>query len=492
MRRATFKIRRRIIKTFLFCVLAVLVFAAFSFQVHLEIKHRLGLLEVADELYQDILEARRFEKNFFLYREQSALIQAESYLTLVEELFSANEGELARLERGSSRSEFRRILRSYRAVIPQLEAMLHHEGPDFGPLDLSPLEESLRNIGQRLVEIAGRWAQEQRGMIDHLYARAVYLFLGSILFFLGLGVGLAFYIARLLVRPLVQMQQAVEKIADGDFTPIPEADPKVEEFIPLFRAMNRMIHELEARQEQLAQSRKIAAIGTLTAGVAHELNNPINNIVLTAEALEEEFPQLSHDEILAMIRDILKESERVSVIVRDLLDFSRTERPEVEWLSIADILWDTQKMVRNQLLLSGIQEEMEVPSDLPQIRGDREGLKQVLLNLLTNAIHAMPDGGTLRVCACALDVCPWPPSSSSPAQRWVKVEVEDTGVGIDPRDLPHIFDPFFTTKPVGEGTGLGLSVSYGIVQKHSGSIEVQRRKEAGTTFTILLPVGERE
>ncbi len=162
----------------------------------------------------------------------------------------------------------------------------------------------MRNLGQNLVEITGRWEKEERVQIDHLFQRALYLFLISIIIFLGLGCLVAFYLARLLVRPMDQMQAAMAKIAHGDYTPIPETSSS-EEFHTLFMALNRMIRELEEHQEQLLQSRKIAAIGTLTSGIAHELNNPINNIVLTAETMREDFGGMDQEESMGLIQDII-------------------------------------------------------------------------------------------------------------------------------------------------------------------------------------------
>jgi two-component system NtrC family sensor kinase len=137
--------------------------------------------------------------------------------------------------------------------------------------------------------------------------------------------------------------------------------------------------------------------------------------------------------------------------------------------------------VRNQLSLSGIHVETDLPQDLPEIHGDRKSLQQVFLNLFINAIQAMLDGGSLSLRAYA-----------APDGQWLKVEVKDTGIGIDSGDLPRIFDPFYTTKQVGRGTGLGLSVTYGIVEKHGGHIEVESQKGQGSTFTVVLPVHNSE
>jgi two-component system NtrC family sensor kinase len=473
MEKTTFKIRRKVIQTFLFCVLAVLVFAVFSFQVHREIGHRLQLLEVTNDLFNNILEIRRFEKNFFLYQQPASLQEARSYGQRVAALYQGHEGEILGLQKGPQEPEFPKVLRRYQEVLEELQA-----GSKPGVSRLGSAEEALRNLGQELLNLTENWAREERLEIDRLFARAMYLFLFSVLAFVALGVLVAFYLARLFVRPLVKMQQAMDKIAQGDFTPLPAAvESQSEEFAALFQAFNRMMHELQEHQEQLVQSRKIAAIGTLTSGIAHELNNPINNIVLTAETLQEDFRTLPADEALGLIQDILGQSERAAEIVKGLLDFSRSEHPEFVSLSLADVIQDTLKLVRNQLVLSGIQVEEELP-ELPPVHGDRKGLQQVFLNLFINAIQAMPDGGTLQI------------RTSSADGHWLKVEVSDTGVGIDPKNLPRIFDPFFSTKQVGRGTGLGLSVTYGIIDKHGGHIEAHSQKGQGSTFTILLPLKE--
>ena len=136
--------------------------------------------------------------------------------------------------------------------------------------------------------------------------------------------------------------------------------------------------------------------------------------------------------------------------------------------------------MRNQLTLSGIHVEEDIPPDLPPIRGEKKSLQQVFLNLFINAIQAMLDGGTLNIRAH--------PSADG---QWMVIDVTDTGVGIDPEHLSRIFDPFYTTKQVGRGTGLGLSVTYGIVEKHGGHIEVKSRVGAGATFTVTLPLHKK-
>ena len=478
MKKTTFKIRRRVITLFLFCVMSVVIFAGFSFQIHRDIGRRLRLLELTGDLFSNILEARRFEKNFLLYRQPASLQEALSFVQRVEDLYSSHETEILKSKLGPKDPEFIRTLTAYKTVLTQIKTLIQPRRPG-EPLNFAHLEDSLRNLGQNLVEITERWDKEERGQIDRLFQRAMYLFMVSILIFLGLGILVAFYLARLLVQPMIQMQGAMEKIAHGDFAPIPESSSS-EEFRSLFRAFNRMSQELEEHQEQLLQSRKIAAIGTLTSGIAHELNNPINNIVLTAETLQEDFSQLGPEEAVGLIHDILIQADRASEIVKGLLDFSRSEHPEFEPLAIATVVGETLKLVRNQIMLSGIQVEKDMPPEVPLISGDRKSLQQVFLNLFINAIQAMPDGGSLHIGVHSEDA------------QCLKIDVRDTGAGIAPENLPHIFDPFYTTKEVGRGTGLGLSVTYGIIEKHGGHIEAHSQKGQGTVFTITLPIAKED
>jgi two-component system, NtrC family, sensor kinase len=481
MKKITFKIQRKIIRAFLFCFLSVFVFAILGFQVHREIGYRLRVVEVADDLVNNILEVRRFEKNFFLYKQRSSLEEALSYSSRVEKLYLRHEEDIQRLTKEGKRDPFLKTLARYNETLSGIQTRMSEPAPGGERSYVTGPEESLRIIGQELLDMAAGWAKEERSKIDALFRRALYLFVISMGFFAGMAILVTNYISGLFTGPLIRMQHAMEKIAEGDFTPIPEEQSPSDEFAPLFRAFNRMSHELEERQEQLVQARKISAIGTFTSGIAHELNNPVNNIVLTAEAFKEDFDDLGREEALGMIQDIIAQSERASEIIKNLLDFSRSERPEMVTVSIASVIRDTLKLVRNQLLLSGVEEQTDLPDDLPPVCGDYKSLQQVFLNLFINAVQAMPTGGILGARARLSD-----------DGEWVKVEVRDTGMGIDHDDIPHIFDPFFTTKEVGKGTGLGLSVTYGILQKHGGAIEAHSKSGEGAVFIITLPARPEE
>jgi signal transduction histidine kinase len=275
------------------------------------------------------------------------------------------------------------------------------------------------------------------------------------------------------------MMEASRRIADGDMTPIRPGKRYRDEFSRLAMAMNHMMMQLVRRHEMLVQAHKLKAVGTLTAGVAHELNNPINNIMLTAETLREEYEELPEEERLDMVNDLVAQSERAQKIVRNLLDFARESEIESEAHEVQDLIEDTLRLASNQIKLAKVKIKGDLAPNLPPVYADRRQLEQVFLNIVLNALDAMPEGGTLSI-SC----------NNTRDRELVSVEFTDTGVGIPEHRISDVFNPFFTTKPDAKGTGLGLSVSLGIIRQHGGNIEVKSEVGRGTTFSVLLPVAK--
>jgi signal transduction histidine kinase len=263
-------------------------------------------------------------------------------------------------------------------------------------------------------------------------------------------------------------------VATGDFSPVDVREHHIEEVARLLDALNHMALELTARQEDLLQARKISAIVTLTAGIAHEINHPLNNIVLSADTLRAMHAELQDEEGRETLEDILTQAERARDIVRDLLDFSRSERASFSPLTPEVIGKSSLALVKNQIMLAGLTIHLDISSELPLVEGNLRHLQQVFLNLLQNAMHATRPGGTIEI-------------SAGDAADFVRLTVRDSGKGIDADKLPHIFEPFFTTKEVGKGTGLGLAVTYSIIKRHNGRIEVESTPGVGTTFHVFLP-----
>lgn len=245
----------------------------------------------------------------------------------------------------------------------------------------------------------------------------------------------------------------------------------------LYRELEEKILKIQEMQLQLVQSEKLAAVGQLAAGIAHEINNPLTGILGFAEFL------LQGNNLYAEQREdaeaILSESKRCRDIVQNLLKFSRPKKPKMESVSIAEVLEPVMRLVHYDFRHAHIEIKMSLPEKPLWVYGDASQIEQVFLNIVTNARHAMEGkkDGALEIVATEAD-------------GRASVRFKDNGLGIPQEILGNIFDPFFTTKPVGKGTGLGLSISYGIIQQHKGLIRVESRPGEGSAFIVELPACE--
>ncbi len=303
---------------------------------------------------------------------------------------------------------------------------------------------------------------------------------GFLAFMLMVMVAFGGFVVRIVVHPLHRFMDYVARIGAGDYEPIRPVRKYRDEFSSLALAINRMLAEIVDHQEQLVQSGKMAAVGTLTSGFAHELNNPLNNIAITVEALLDDLDGYTDEEKRRLLGQVYTQVERAGTTVRNLLDFTRKDRSAFTTLPASQVVESALRLVANEAMLGAVEIERHLAADLPPIKGNPHDLQQVLVNLLLNAIQAMPEGGTVRV------------STASEGDDSVRIDVTDDGVGIPADHLDDIFDPFFTTKEVGKGTGLGLSVSHGIIEHHGGRISVVSEVGEGTTFSVHLPVAGPE
>ena len=344
------------------------------------------------------------------------------------------------------------------------------------------IEQRLRNHGSKIVDYAVELVAKERTNVDRRLAmvgKVPLFFAGALLILMVL---IATLLSRQLLDPLSRFTSYAERVGQGDFSPILPTRKYRDEFSQLTLAFNHMIKELDRRHRILVESHKLRAIGTLVAGVAHELNNPLNNIMLTSSILQEDFRTLDDKAKLEMVQDLLNETERALRIVRNLLDFARESEARTQPIRIEQSVQESIRLVANQIKLAKVKIETEMPKDLPAVHGDDQMLKQVFVNLLLNAVEALnsaeppPRHGVIRI-RVRQDL----------RQGYVAVLIEDNGPGIPEHVLSRIFDPFFTTKQRKKGTGLGLSVSQGIVGKLGGMIEVESKVGAGTTFVVFLP-----
>ena len=252
-------------------------------------------------------------------------------------------------------------------------------------------------------------------------------------------------------------------------------DEGTEEIADTIHFLVKDIEQRRLMERQMAQAEKLASIGQLSAGVAHEINNPLGIILGYTQLLikNKGSEQERHEDL----KTIEKHARNCKTIVEDLLNFSRESEPETDVVQIHDVIDDVLNFMQHHANLGDIQVETEYDSRAPLLQLDEKKIKQVFINLIMNAKHAIENGGMIKIT-----------TRFDSQLNLLSIMVADTGHGIEKKNLSRIFDPFFTTKPTGEGTGLGLSVSYGIIKNHGGDIAVASEVGKGSTFTITLPV----
>lgn len=322
------------------------------------------------------------------------------------------------------------------------------------------------------------------GLLEAPYVHREQLFVGvflaTVLVTGGATVALLWLITKLVLRPIGRVIAMSRRVIGGDLSARVRIRRRGEMGV-LLQAIDEMADAVAQREEklkalarqQIGQSEKLASIGRLAAGVAHEVNNPLTGVLTFAHLLRDKKNMAPED--CADLDLIIRETTRVRDIVRGLLDFARESPSRRTPLDINGPVHQMLALLRSQKEFNGIRIEEDLAADLPKVSGDQNQLQQVLLNLALNACEAMPSGGVLAIRTWSQD-------------GRVMVEVRDSGLGIRKEHMDKIFDPFFTTKPTGKGTGLGLSVSYGIVQQHGGDLEVVSEEGKGSTFTIVLPI----
>ncbi len=303
----------------------------------------------------------------------------------------------------------------------------------------------------------------------------------ALILMLGNSILTALYVEKL-IRPILSLNATIKRAGRGDLS-VRADESRKDEVGELGEAFNRMMDELEEahdrenlRQSQLAHTEKMAAVGTLAAGVAHEVSNPLAGILGCLENLEEDpDDEEMRGRYLGLIRDGLQRIERT---IQNLLDFSRPRKMTLEPTSINHNLRHVVELAEYQLRKNGIEVVMDLTPEDPPVLADHFQMEQLFLNLVLNAVQAMPDGGRLTL-------------ATRVSRGELVAEILDTGTGIDAAIRDRIFDPFFTTREVGEGTGLGLAVSDSIVRAHGGTIEVESEPGRGTVFRVRLPLGGR-
>lgn len=343
--------------------------------------------------------------------------------------------------------------------------------------------EPIRDISGKAVGILGVGVLEAK--YKAIERNALWTFLGISLGGVALSIVVSYSLTNSIMKPLNALLRAAGELAHGHFEERIRTDDAPTEMAQLGDAFNYMAASVTERDRQLRKdaqkevmrSGRLALVGQLAAGVAHELNNPLGGILLFSRLLLQKAPPdaLTRDNLQRIERD----ARRCQNIVEGLLDFAREREPKIQELDVNDLVERSVSLFANQPAFHNIEIVRQYGEDLPTVRADPAQMQQVFVNVIMNAADAMHGDGMLT-----LDTR-W-----DSASEYVEIRFSDTGGGISQDALEHVFEPFFTTKGVGQGTGLGLSICHGIVQKHGGVMKVSSQVGQGSTFVVCLPKNE--
>lgn len=331
----------------------------------------------------------------------------------------------------------------------------------------------------------------------------------SLTFVLIASLSVGFFVHRLIYLPLRDLESGARRLAAGNLDqPIPVRS--ADEFGRLASSFNTMTtalrnsraelrdwaytleqkmekrtQELRRAQAETMRGEKLASVGLLASGIAHELNNPLTGILTFSHLLRQKMPDKSPEaEDLDLV---IRETKRCAATIKRLLDFAREKQPEKKFTDLNHVIEDTVRIVERPAYLRDIEITLDLDRTLPPIWIDADQIKQVIMNMLVNAQHAVEEKGSITI-RTRRSPHPRAPEQTAEPMPMLAISIVDTGCGIPEKDLRRIFDPFFTSKDVGKGTGLGLSISHGIVEAHGGLIEVESKVGEGSAFHVFLPL----
>ena len=552
------KIRDKLLLGFgLYIVLAVIL-GFFTYRALKSISTSLVLVETADDITNSMLEVRRYEKNFLLYKDPHDLQELKKFLDMLQKAIDniraeiiteiqehnytamkqaisgyeqlidrlaqnfASQGQLvsrvinvgrnieSRMAKRTDLVSFLRLRRyernimlyrnsaswrafakeaqspdlfkypqieNYRDLMYKLYQLYEDEGSSVDRMRLTARE--IQSFTENL-------AKEERDNIHTMVKMSINLLLVALVLILLLGTIINVKLATSIAGPIRTLEKIAKKISEGDFSETIEVKGK-DELASLEIAFNQMeerlknalwslehtIEKLREKQAQLVEAEKLALVGKLAAGIAHEINNPLTAVLTFSNLMLEQCPPSDprHDKLKLMVR----ETGRARNIVRQLLNFGREIVIKPVKININQPVSEIADSLIAQDAFKGIELTMNLGKNLPEIDADPAQIGQVVMNILLNAIQAITAPGKIEIATGLSD-------------RNVEIIFSDTGAGIPEEHLRKIFDPFFTTKTSSSGTGLGLAVSYGIIKKHGGDIEVASTLGQGTTFMVRLPI----
>lgn len=447
---------------------------------------------VVSDLKDAVKEMRLEEKNLFLYVDDEARLRADEHAATALKILQDYQLILETILSEKAVQDLIMPLELYQLKLNGLNSITANER--------KLLQQEIRNLGHLITISVEAISNEERRVLKEAVRESLW-FLVIPLFIIGLSI---FVIGRKLkcvvVTPIQQLESSMMPIARGKFDHL---DPPSEdrEFITFTDAFNRMLKELETHQKRMLQSEKLASLGILASGVAHELNNPLSNISSSCQLLMEELTDADPVQLNKWLQQIDSETQRGRNIVRTLLDFGSQRVFQKRQIKLFDLIKETQIIMGKTLQQSSARLSINVKSDLC-LNIDKQRIQQLFINLFQNALHAGGEGVNLRISATVCDkgVSMVPVGAEMAGDlkcisnydgRFVEILVADDGPGISAESLAKVFDPFFTTSEPGHGAshgaGLGLYIVQEIVREHDGCLAITSQQGKGTRVIILLP-----
>jgi signal transduction histidine kinase len=480
-------LRSKVLIGYLFVVALLTGLAVFGFVQLEKIDRANETLRSTSQFLDLAQEIRNLEKNLALNRKQADYQEARQQLDRAAALLDERRDAFIRMASDQRVDTLRTSVADHDRLLAEYWQALRTRAAKAKTLEDS-VQESRSGIFAEAEQMAATAVAEvDRALRHHRLSLVVSVgLLGVILY------GAGKLLSRQVAQPLRIMEEKMQAVARGEIRAI-DLGSSDREIRSLSAAFNRMLDELNARQREMVRSEKLASLGTMLSGVAHELNNPLSNISTSTQILAEELGQADPAYQRELVEQIDSETDRARQILRALLDFAPERAFRRESVPLQPLLQDTLRLFAGQVP-ENVRVSLNVAEDIT-VDADRPRLQQVFLNLFRNAVEAMPAGGELTVQASLAAADSAQPGRRRPGdgvaagRRVVEIEVRDTGSGIAPQVLSRIFDPFFSTKEVGKGSGLGLFVAHQIVTEHGGSIAAESPRGQGTRFLVRLPAG---
>lgn len=475
MHRFPSSIRQKITLGYYIAFSLMIVIALLIYTDLMTVEKKIIFGEIISEFFDTTLEMRRFEKNYFLYKKSEDYDENLKLINRAKGLLEKNKAGFQKLASINDVYYLENVLQEYSILMNQYRSVMRSKA---SPSDT--IETRIRDKGKEIVAIAERILAKERSIIKNLLTTSRYILILSFAILVVAGIVLGQILTKMVVKPLKKLEEGMKRISEGNFEQfsIEAADKEIIALNESFKRMcTHIFDELEQRHKQLIQAEKLASLGTLLSGVAHELNNPLSNISSSCQILLEEIKDVDMEYKKELLSQINEQTDRARNIVRSLLDFSREQASEKKYLPLKKLFEETMQFIHGEM--SGkVEVSLDVDDEI-KIFADKQRMQQAFLNIIKNSIEALYGEGRVSVKA-----------AKNPVNNMVEIAVHDTGIGIRPENISKIFDPFFTTKDVGKGSGLGLFITYEIIKNHGGEIKAESASNKGTTFIIRLPSEE--